>query len=57
MAKITVKKKSRITIEVSDGIKKLFDVKCAEVGESKRVVITELIYLWYKGKINIPGQN
>lgn len=56
MKKIKAKSKARITVEVTDGVKKDFDVKCAKIGETKRAVLTHLMYMWYKGQIKIPGE-
>lgn len=50
------KPKARITVETTDGLKKLFNVKCAKVGVSNKDAIIELIYLWHKGKVKIPGE-
>ena len=42
--------------ELSDDLKQLFNVKCAEKEFKQRIVIIELINLWVNNKVRIPGE-
>ena len=42
--------------ELTDGLKKLFVVKCAKMNIKQRIAVIELINLWVKGKVKIPSE-
>lgn len=43
--------------EMSDELKKAFNIKCARLDIKQREAIIELVNLWIKNKTRIPGEN